>query len=192
MLVRKSLTVQQRTHSVKCSCCLEKISTKKTIQLAECSHIYCNACLHIMFRMAIENEANLPPTCCSKAISIQSIKHLLHRPQVAAFEKVALEYTTPETDRRYCADSHCNTFLGRANNGILRCGKCGNLTCNSCKDYAHPGPCKVERGRDINKLDKDLEKLAAAEGWQNCSACSRLVVLSEGCNHITLVSFSFI
>ena len=141
-----------------------------------------------MFSMAIKDESSFPPTCCSNPINIRTVKHLLHRPQIRAYEKIALEYTTPAIDRRYCADSHCSSFLGRANNDLLRCGKCGNLTCDSCKDYAHSGPCTLERGRDVHKLDADLEKLAAAEGWQRCSSCSRIVDLRDGCNHVTLVS----
>ena len=189
VLVSRSLTVEQRTRVLVCSCCFNIVSRRKAIQLVDkCSHIYCDKCLHTMFRMAINDEASFPPKCCSMTIDLKLVKHLLHRPRIKAYEKVASEYTTPETDRRYCADSHCNSFLGRANNGLLRCGKCGNLTCNSCKDYAHPGPCKVERGRDVEKLDKDPWNLAAAEGWQHCSSCSRLVILVDGCNHITLVS----
>lgn len=176
---------QQHNRSRQCDCCFESVSRKKTVQLPGCGHTYCADCLRVMYRMAIKNQAHFPPSCCSGAINIESVKHLLHRPQIRVFEKIALEYSTPELDRRYCADTRCNSFLGRANNGILRCNKCGNLTCDSCKDYAHPGACKEERGRDIHKLDKDLERLAAVEGWQRCPSCSRLVSLGEGCNHIT-------
>ncbi|KAK6003351.1 hypothetical protein QM012_001196 [Aureobasidium pullulans] len=171
--------------SSQCDCCFETVSSKKTVQLPGCGHTYCTDCLRVMYRMAINNEADFPPSCCSGTIDIASVKHLLHRPQILAFERCAVEYSTPELERIYCADTRCSFFLGRANNGILRCGKCSDLTCTSCKDYAHPGECKEERGRDINKLDADLERLAAAEGWQRCPSCSRLVVLDSGCNHIT-------
>lgn len=179
--------LQQHNRNKQCDCCFETFSSKKIVQLPGCGHVYCADCLRVIYRMAINNEANFPPSCCSGAIDIKSVNYLLHRPQIQAFERRALEYNTPETDRRYCADSRCNSFLGRASHGILRCGKCGNLTCDSCKDYAHTGACKEERGRDVHKLDKDLEQLAAAEGWQRCPSCSRVVALSEGCNHITLV-----
>ncbi|KAG9844859.1 hypothetical protein KCU98_g7098, partial [Aureobasidium melanogenum] len=178
----------QHNHSNQCDCCFETVSSKKTVQLPGCGHTYCADCLRVMYRMATSNEAHFPPSCCSGAINIATVKHLLHRPQLKAFERCAAEYGTPVLGRRYCADTRCNSFLGRANGGILRCGKCGNLTCDSCKDYAHPGACKEERGRDIHKLDADLERLAAAEGWQRCPSCSRIIVLGEGCNHITLVS----
>ncbi|KAG9522266.1 hypothetical protein KCV07_g3104, partial [Aureobasidium melanogenum] len=171
---------QQHNRSNQCDCCFETVSSKKTVQLSGCDHRYCADCLRVLCRMAINDEAHFPPSCCSGAINIESVKHLVHRPQVKAFERCAAEYGTPELDRRYCADTRCSSFLGRANGGILRCGKCGNLTCDSCKDYAHPGACKEERGRDIHKLDADLERLAAAEGWQRCPSCSRVIVLGEG------------
>lgn len=182
------LMLQQHNRSNQCDCCFETVNSKKTIQLPGCGHAYCADCLRVMYRMAINNEAHFPPSCCSGAINIDSVKHLLHRPQVKSFERCAAEYGTPELDRRYCADTRCSSFLGRANGGILRCSKCGKLTCDSCRDYAHPGACKEERGRDVYKLDADLERLAVAEGWQRCPSCSRLVALAEGCNHITLVS----
>ncbi|KAH0341247.1 hypothetical protein KCU81_g6419, partial [Aureobasidium melanogenum] len=176
---------QQHNRGTQCDCCFEIVSRKKTVQLPGCGHTYCADCLRVIYRMAINDEAHFPPSCCSGAIKIESVKHLLHSPQIRAFVRCAAEYSTPVLDRRYCADTRCNSFLGRANGGILRCGKCGNLTCDVCKDHAHPGVCKEERGRDVHKLDADLERLAAEEGWQRCPSCSRMVVLSEGCNHIT-------
>lgn len=179
------ILLQQHHRSNQCDCCFETVSSKKTVQLPGCGHTYCVDCLRVMYRMVISNEAHFPPSCCSGAIDIKSVKHLLHRPQVKAFERCAAEYSIPMLERRYCADTRCNSFLGRANGGILRCDKCGKMTCDSCKNHAHPGACSEERGRDVHKLDADLERLAAEEGWQRCPSCSRMVVLGEGCNHIT-------
>ncbi|KAH0367814.1 hypothetical protein KCU65_g4467, partial [Aureobasidium melanogenum] len=170
----------QHNRSNQCDCCFETVKSKKTVKLPGCGHVYCADCLRVMYRMAITNEAHFPPSCCSGAIDLKSVKHLLHRPQLKAYERCAAEYTTPVLDRRYCVDTRCNSFLGRANGGILRCGKCGKLTCDVCKDHVHPGECKEERGRDVHKLDADLERLAAEEGWQRCPSCSRMVVLGEG------------
>ena len=104
------LMLQQHDRINTCDCCFETVSSKKTVQLPGCGHTYCADCLRVIYRMAIENEADFPPSCCSGAINIESVKHLLHRPQIRAFEKIALEYSTPKLDRRYCADTRCNSF----------------------------------------------------------------------------------
>ena len=154
------------------------------MHLPDCGHVYCAGCIQTMFSMATRSESNFPSKCCSHLIDITTVHHFLHRPQITAYNKKASEFGTPEQDRHYCADTKYNSFLGRANNGILRCDKCGQLTCDVCKSYAHPGPCR-DQGRDIEKLDSEFKKLALNEGWQACSACSRTVALTEGCNHIT-------
>lgn len=157
------------------------------MKLPDCDHVYCADCICTMFNMVTRDESSFPPKCCSNPINITTIHHFLHRPQITAYNKRAAEFRICEKNRRYCADTSCNSFLGRANNGILRCGRCGQLTCDTCKSYAHLGPCK-DQGRDVERLDADFKDLALAEGWQACSACSRTVALTEGCNHITLVS----
>jgi hypothetical protein len=156
------------------------------VQLPNCSHTYCADCTRTMFKMATHDETCFPPSCCSRPIALTTIDQFLHRPQIRTYIKKAAEFVTPGKSRRYCADTSCNSFLGRANNGILRCDDCGQMTCDICKSYAHPGPCK-DQGRDLEKLDADFGKLALAEHWQACSACSRTVALTKGCNHITSV-----
>jgi hypothetical protein len=156
------------------------------VQLSKCGHAYCASCVGNMFDLATHDETFFPPKCCSHSIDITTIHQFLHRPQIKAYNKKAAEFRTPGKCRRYCADTSCSSFLGRANNGILRCDKCGQMTCDICKSYAHTGLCR-DQGRDLEKLDADFEKLALAEGWKACPACTMTVALTEGCNHITSV-----
>lgn len=183
------LTALQQKRNIRCDACYESIPVRIALQLTSCKHQYCAKCVSIMFGKATKNEAEFPPSCCSKTISLKDAAPFLHRPQITAYEKSAAHFNTPITDRRYCATQACSSFLGRANNGLLRCDKCYQLTCEICKKHAHTGDCTAEPDHN-----EQLQRLLKEEGWQECSTCGRIVDLRDGCNHITSVvpPFSFV
>lgn len=56
---------------------------------------------------------------------------------------------------------------------------CGTVTCLSCKNSAHEGPCSDDEGL------KAAVEAAEADGGKKCPACGEVVLRGPGCQHIS-------
>lgn len=168
-----------------CVACQEDKPKYDTLE-APCTHTYCRGCVSELFEGAVTDESLFPPRCCHQVITLDSVKAFLGDPLISRFTFKAVEMETP--NRTYCARAMCSKFIPPESifGEIATCPTCGEKTCTICKKRSHDGDCPE---------DEPLQSLlatAAANEWQRCYSCGRMVELTVGCNHITYVFASFL
>ncbi|KAK2608418.1 hypothetical protein QQS21_003104 [Conoideocrella luteorostrata] len=144
-----------------------------------CSHDYCRECLTTLFENAISDESLFPPKCCKEPIPISLTTSILPWTLVEAFNAKEKEFGT--ANRTYCHTPTCSAFIPEQSiwEDVATCIKCGSRTCAICKRESHHGDCPDD------SATAELLRTAAAQGWQRCYSCHRVVDLKAGCNHIS-------
>lgn len=150
-------------------------------QQVPCEHYYCDDCLTHLFASCTTDETLYPPRCCRQTIPYEDVK-----PYIPADVRSQFEGKKEELDDRhrvYCRVKTCSTYIGYAHRegDTGTCPQCANTTCLHCSNAPHEGDCE----RD--EATQQLNELAAQEGWRKCGTCGRMVELTIGCNHMTLV-----
>jgi hypothetical protein len=163
-----------------CVACQEDKHKHDTLE-APCTHTYCHGCISELFEGAVRDESLFPPRCCREVITLNSVKAVLSDPLISQFTAKAVEWGTLK--RTYCALGTCSTFIPpeSISGEIATCPTCGETTCLICNKSSHDGDCPD---------DEPLQSLlttAAANKWQRCYSCGRMVEITYGCNHITYV-----
>ncbi|GKT51693.1 putative E3 ubiquitin-protein ligase mug30 [Colletotrichum spaethianum] len=163
----------------KCSSCFSNYASTEVAR-CPCSHEYCRHCLQTFFETSLTDEFLFPPRCCGKRIPAKDNQQFLPSKLIEEFQAKALELSTP--NRTYCHKPTCSTFIPKdfIKADIAFCQRCMNSTCVMCKGAEHKDQ---DCAQDI--LTQDLLQIAAANGWQRCFSCRRIVELEHGCNHIT-------
>lgn len=164
------------TASRDCTACN---STKPLSEICQtpCGHFYCQECIQTLFELSTTDEALFPPRCCRLAIPLHSVKIYLTSAAAQIFEK-SMEFRS--SDRIYCSQQVCSSFIPRVNvtDEQATCEQCGTKTCTICKNNAHDGDCP----QDV--ATQQVLVSAREHGWQRCCKCRRLVELDHGCNHM--------
>ncbi|PFH60225.1 hypothetical protein XA68_11290 [Ophiocordyceps unilateralis] len=168
--------IQMRT-SV-CNVCDEQRVSSDMIQ-CPCKHEYCRGCLESYLKASMEDESLFPPRCCQQPIplgpkDIQMSPELLVRFQAKKREFEARNKT-------YCHEPTCSAFVPvqYVNNDVACCERCAKTTCVVCKQKSHEGDCPQD------PIMQQLLRIASKYRWQRCYACSTLIELDTGCNHMT-------
>ncbi|KAK4233576.1 hypothetical protein C8A03DRAFT_47915 [Achaetomium macrosporum] len=143
---------------------------------------YCDVCLRALFTSSLVDETLFPPKCCKQPIPLGSCATLLTSDIIAEYGPKEAEFRTPAAQRTYCRA--CSTFVPPeyVKGDVAYCGQpgCSAQTCTFCKAASHEATdCPQDPTR------QDVLRLAAAEGWQHCFGCKRIVELDAGCYHIT-------
>ena len=161
-----------------CVACGTKIHVTESFK-TPCGHIYCIACLSILFELATTDETMFPPRCCRQHIPLTSVKLYIDNALYTKFKFKSVEFSA--TDRIYCFAPFCSAFITSAEAGIdvVTCMQCYQFTCTICKNKAHGGDCPGDTHTQM------LLEVANHEGWQRCDGCQRVIELGSGCNHIT-------
>ena len=164
-----------------CVACQEDKPKFDTIEVP-CTHTYCRGCISELFEAAITDESLFPPRCCRQEITLVSVTTFLSIALLRRFRAKAVELGTP--NRTYCVWPTCSSFIpmDRISGDTATCPSCQQQTCTICKAASHEGDCPNDMAL------QGLLTTAAANGWQRCYACKRMVELDLGCNHMTYVS----
>jgi hypothetical protein len=177
----ESAAVGSLRNSRICAVCSERKPSYKIVKLP-CKDEYCNICTVELFRSALTDESLFPPRCCRQTIDLISVIPFLNADLITQYEEKSIEFSTP--NRIYCHSPACSAFIFPSNIPAgaddVACTTCGLRTCLICKRESHEG--------DIcpgDETAQQVQELAAANGWQRCYSCNRLVELEIGCNHIT-------
>jgi hypothetical protein len=154
---------------------------------APCSHHYCIACLENFHRASLADQTLYPPKCCHLEMPWNDVKPRIDRQLARTFEGKREELNTDAGRRTYCSNAACARFIGPSNikGDLATCPTCSKVTCTMCKAASHEGDCPADE-----TLRQTLQ-LAAEQGWKRCTKCRSIVELTQGCNHITYVSFPF-
>lgn len=161
-----------------CVVCMDRFPPQ-AIARAPCHHDYCRRCLADLFTRSLADESLFPPRCCRQNIPAEENHFFISWKLVEAYRARKLEMETP--NRTYCHQPNCNSFIPPRSitNDIGECPRCRSFTCTTCKKASHQGDCPEDTATN------ELLRLAEDEGWQRCYACSRVVELRHGCNHIS-------
>lgn len=174
---------RRSTIQKQCVACQEDKPKFDTTEVP-CTHTYCRSCISELFGIALTDESLFPPRCCRQEITPESVTTFLSAALLRRFRSKAVELRT--TNRTYCVWPTCSTFIptGFISGDTATCPACEQKTCTICKNASHEGDCP-----DDTAL-QSLLTTAAANGWQRCYSCKRMVELNVGCNHMTYVSRS--
>jgi len=154
----------------------------KLIATTPCGHDYCQECLQDLFNRSFIDEELFPPRCCRQPILPESVQTALTPEIEQTYQAKKIEVES--TNRTYCSDPGCSTFLPPTNiqDGVATCNLCETRTCTICKTAAHEGECPDDENSRL------LKELATQEGWQSCPGCHRMVELTLGCYHMMSVT----
>jgi len=176
-------TKRNRPTGTRCVSCMEDIPPTDVAQLP-CEHYYCGPCILQLFNTSLVDETLFPPRCCQQLIPPAKFHAFLTPELIKSYVKKKQELET--TDRTYCSDPSCSTFMRPENiaGDCATCPECKKVTCTMCKAPAHKGDCPADEF-----LQKVLE-LAKEAGWQRCSSCKAMVSITIGCNCMRFVTLN--
>ncbi|OLN81204.1 putative E3 ubiquitin-protein ligase ARI5 [Colletotrichum chlorophyti] len=162
-----------------CISCLDRYDLTDVAR-CPCNHEYCSSCLKTLFKNSLTDETLFPPRCCGRAIPVDNHLPFLSPRIVGEFRAKEIEFSTQ--NRTYCYEKTCSTFIPPTfiRDDIATCPRCRQKTCVMCKGAQHRRQDCAE-----DTLTQDLLQIAAANGWQRCYSCRRVVELLYGCNHMT-------
>ena len=168
-----------------CAACRDG-KAETDLMIATCGDYYCKECITRLFDQATVEESLYPPRCCHKPIPLSVARPFIGEELAVKFERKATEFDTPE--RTYCYASECSAFIipGHIDGDKAICAECDRVTCKVCKSAAHENDCPEDPALE------GVMAVVAAEGYQQCPQCKRLVELVFGCNHITYVTLKYI
>ncbi|KAG9228283.1 hypothetical protein BJ875DRAFT_252408 [Amylocarpus encephaloides] len=170
-----------------CICCRDEFNQSELLLALPCMHKYCDACLRVLVTHAMDDEAKMPPRCCTQPIPGNAIKTVLTRDDQYMFMKSVVQFSTPWEARIFCPNPTCGEFIPRRKKIDPKlpfdvvCPNCRTRACSTCRRPAHAfgKNCPVDW-----ELDAVL-KMGEKYGWKRCYKCRNLVELSQGCSHIT-------
>ncbi|KAI6021711.1 hypothetical protein BKA83DRAFT_610824 [Pisolithus microcarpus] len=152
-------------------------------------HAYCQPCLshYIMSKLDPDDNHNgVLQTRCHQGVWEEGISdevagRILSEKDMALWHAQKL-YDSME--KHYCPNQRCSALVQveeDPNEPMAVCPRCREticvpLTCEEFQDLPED-----ERSPE----DQSVLLLAKAKNWRRCPACSRLVELTYGCNHIT-------
>lgn len=164
-------------HYHECITCMDEFPACHLIT-APCGDRYCKTCIGQLFNFATKDESLFPPRCCRQPIPLETATPMLTGAQVQSFLEKRVEFDTP--NRTYCHNTTCGAFVAPDNiSGEIAVCTCGAWTCIVCRSAAHEDECPEDPAY------ASLMAFAAAQRYQTCQQCKRLVELSIGCNHMT-------
>ncbi|KAH7104024.1 hypothetical protein BKA62DRAFT_35058 [Auriculariales sp. MPI-PUGE-AT-0066] len=165
---------------VECVACTSRIRPGARSLRAPCDHVYDAACIEDLFKTSLTDETLFPPRCCKQEISLESVRHLISATLRFRFESKSLELRTLR--RVYCSRPTCSRFLGAQtdNPANLICPQCFTATCSACNAIHAAGMTCAQNADGLA-----VAEVAAANGWQRCPGCRRMIELDMGCYHMT-------
>lgn len=167
-----------RRESRECISCQEQHDPTHLVS-CPCSHEYCRDCLASVFEASTADETMFPPRCCRQPIPLSDVENMLPADLVAVFEAKEVEFEMP--NRVYCHQSTCSAFIPTASikDNIAHCPQCALDTCSICKKASHKGECPEDPAL------QEVLRVAAENGWQQCTNCGRILELNLGCYHMS-------
>lgn len=124
-----------------CDVCGDEFAPTAGIQTCE-AHFYCVTCLVEVFHRSPRNVNEFPASCCSKThdgIPLKLLAGLFDDDFKEAYQLKLQEHSTHSSERTYCANAECATYLPSATHDdtdpryIVAPCACGTTTCVGCK-----------------------------------------------------------
>lgn len=147
-----------------------------------CSHIYCHGCVTDLFKCAMVDESLFPPRCCNQKMPLETTEDFLPAELLKKYQEKELEHST--SNRTYCYIPTCLASIPPQciQNDVATCEICH---CKTCAIYMGPSHEDEECPEEMEM--EDFLNAAAEKKWQRCYSCRRMVELTMGCNHISML-----
>ena len=169
-----------------CYACMDEKQGSRGITLETCDHFWCHECLRRRFDLATRNEGNYPVRCCEDLPNIPmdnpEIASVLGPKMVVDLKAKVSEYET--VNRTYCYQQSCSTFIpaDQITERMAPCPMCEKQTCAECKAQYHDSPdCTAVH-------DEAFDAWRTENRAATCPGCSRVIIISHGCNHMRYVA----
>lgn len=135
-----------------------------------------------MVDASTRDDSLYPPRCCSKPFSYEALVQIITPELRSVYDVKRVELEVPATNRIFCPNPTCSSFLGSIENADknINCEKCGTSVCPLCRQASHAGEICSE-----NAAIMEVRELARREHWQTCPGCKAVIELYQGCYHIT-------
>lgn len=139
-----------------------------------------------MVELCTHDESLFPLGCCRQSFSGYALLPSLPPALASFFLQKTREFATPVSDRVYCPNPRCSSFLGSSD--ILECRPvcedCETTICVRCHNISH-----VQAGQACTQVSDALgflqvTALAEENHWPTCPGCQSIIELSGGCNHM--------
>ena len=168
--------LEGESYKRECAACAEEQHMQELAEL-QCGHLYCADCLQRMVSTALDDHQYLPPRCCRQPFVIALIEAFISHDLLEEYQARLVEQTA---DITYCHERTCSARIPWENmeDNSARCPNCAAHTCTTCKGPKHEGECPVDT--DEQEMLQGIE-----EEWQRCYVCWRIIIRSDGCNHMT-------
>lgn len=145
---------------------------------------YCGDCLERMIKSQIDGLSI--PMSGGMPILLKDIRLYISEPTARLFIHInqtyaqrRLEYETP--NRTYCCIPTCSAWIQPKDimDQKATCQTCHTVTCATCKNADHEGPC--ENG--VDPVEATLLELAGKKHWTRCPTCSAMTDV-DGCHYV--------
>ena len=187
-----------------CVICFEDTDVAEMFSIDNCLHRYCFSCMkrHVEAKLHGGQAAKCPHESCNSEVAVESCAGFLPPNLVEVMGQRMKESAIPAGQRIYCPDPKCSAlmsksealaytkayFVGAEKSNARKCVKCWKFFCMDCKvPWHYEMTCEVNRIQNPNRHGDELmlKSLAKKKLWRQCTKCSHMVELAEGCYHIT-------
>ncbi|XP_029938843.1 E3 ubiquitin-protein ligase RNF14-like [Salarias fasciatus] len=170
-----------------CGVCFLSYLGSECVQLSECGHIFCRACLGEFCKLQI-TEGNVrnvscPQADCTATPTPAQVKPLVGQELFARYDRLLLQSTLDSMpDVAYCPRHSCGSavILDKSSNAAM-CSVCDFAFCTTCRKTYH-GTDKCQAGRKFENMisQKDIY-LPHVEDVAYCPrrSCRTAVILTK-------------
>lgn len=144
-----------------------------------------------MIKQAVEDEALMPPSCCSSPLTPSLIRAILSQEDQDTFLLAVVKLNTPADEQLFCPDPDCGQFIPRLDGHDprhpfdLACVKCNGRMCVICKDIGHGLGEHCPLDWELTLLKKKQHQQNDKEIWRRCYECRTLISARETCQIMT-------
>ncbi|KAK2608666.1 hypothetical protein QQS21_002777 [Conoideocrella luteorostrata] len=166
---------------VSCFRCHAPFSQSGTLHSLPCGHANCTHCLNDLATRAIQDESNMPPSCCARPVTAEALQQALDIDTQELFLKAVFQYSIPSESRIFCCNSLCREFIPPLKKtdpcmpSAVTCLKCQTKVCSTCKHNAHAIGTHCPEDWEL----LDALKIGGDGSWRRCYRCRRLVELAD-------------
>ncbi|XP_028299552.1 E3 ubiquitin-protein ligase RNF14-like isoform X2 [Gouania willdenowi] len=154
-----------------CGVCFLVLLGSECVQLSECGHVFCQACLREFCTVQI-TEGNVqgvtcPQADCKASPTPAQVKRLVGDELFSRYDRLLLQFSLESmSDVIYCPRMFCGSAVIMEKSGTAAlCSVCGLAFCVTCrKTYHGTDDCQGQEEKKMNKLMERLDLPISEEG----------------------------
>lgn len=126
-----------------CDICFLEVPESDMFQLKRCQHRFCHSCFEEFYRFRIEDQFKVmtmkcPQHGCPCLATEDEISQIVSTDCFKKLLRLRLNQTVlTQRDKCFCATPNCETVLTRTKGPDIKCDRCQQSTCFTCKKRSH-------------------------------------------------------